>query len=1002
MCTTKNLIIVNLLCFVFSFTSQANIKQPPLPDFVAGLNKTELLLNGTWQFDPNPQKWMEKSGYKPTKGWSSIYVPAECAMQAFAIEHDKPVLYKKLVTIPSDFSKKKVILRFDGVYSYARLFVNGNFIREHHGGFTRWESDITNYIKPGKSNEIKLEVTDRKDDISYASGYAHHPIGGILRDVLIYALPQNHIDNFQVETILDSTFTNATLNLSLALQHTKAMQIKFTLLDPQGKEVVLSNPLLQIPAGTDALTHQLAVARPQKWDAEHPNLYTLRTSCFENGKETYSFSRQIGFRDIKIKGNQLFVNGQPVKLRGACRHDMHPTLGRTTTAEYDSLDASLFKKSNMNFVRTSHYPPTERFLKQCDRMGLYVECETAICFIDTHRQKNYSPGKTQDDASFTDRYLSQLQEMVTSLRNHSSILFWSIGNECVYGSNFQKSYDWIKVADTTRPAIFSYPGTVPADKKAYDIISMHYPGVDGNMDQFSTKVQNFQTEAYPAIFDEWAHVPCYTYSTLQDDPNIREFWGISLDKMWSKLFESRGGLGGAIWGFIDETFMLPSPKSGTAWWKEFSKTAKPDAYAGKCVGYGEWGIIDVWRREKPEFWSTKKAYSPVRLTETNFPTFTPGEKLIVPVNNRFDHTNLNELIISYTYKGEKGIITAPDLAPRKKGVLAVPANTWKKGEQILVEFFTRKKELIDAYTLTLGTTEQVPELTEGKGIQLEETAKQVIVKGTNFRIPFQKQTGLIKNATSRGEVVIADGPFLNFDLNFNHKTGAEVREKARNYISKDTDWEMKEFSYTKKGNQVNLLLSGNYQGIAVEFSIQVHASGEMVINYETQNEPNGWLREAGVKFYLPSAINQLDWNRKPYWNNYPKGHFGAASGPAPLYNNNLVKYGEKPGQGWELDTHNYYYFADAGANCKQPLTQIAKGMKENIYTYTLSTGNEKGKVQIVSPTAELACRLNKLPNEQLILYVNNRWDYPEIAWGNYCKALDVTPCFGKVTVRFGN
>ncbi|MCE5227239.1 MAG: beta-galactosidase, partial [Porphyromonadaceae bacterium] len=387
---TKRLIILQcLLCFAISFASKAASKQPPLPGAVAGVHNYRLLLNGTWQFDPQPQKSMEKSSYKPKGGWSTIVVPGECAMQGFAIEHDKPVLYRKSFSIPADFAGKQVILRFDGVYSYARLFVNGTFIREHHGGFTRWESDVTTYLKPGKNNEIKLEVTDRKDDISYASGYAHHPIGGILRDVLIYALPKNHIDNFRVETVLDKNYTHASLNVALSLQHTKAMQVKFTLLDPKGKAISLSNSSVEIPFGTDTLTHRMRVSNPEKWDAEHPNLYTLRTSCVENGKEIYSFTRQIGFRDIIIKENQLFVNGQPVKLRGACRHDMHPTLGRTTTAEYDSLDAVLFKKSNMNFVRTSHYPPTERFLEYCDKMGLYVECETAICFVDTHRQKNY-------------------------------------------------------------------------------------------------------------------------------------------------------------------------------------------------------------------------------------------------------------------------------------------------------------------------------------------------------------------------------------------------------------------------------------------------------------------------------------------------------------------------------------------------------------------------------------------------------------------------------------
>lgn len=997
--TQKGIILSSLLCLVVCLASKAEISQSPLPGFVEGVHTQQLLLNGTWQFDYQPQKDSENTNYTPKGGWSAIQVPGECAMQGYAIQHDTPFLYRKLCTIPADFAGKKIVLRFDGVYSQARLFVNGSFVREHHGGFTRWESDITSYVKPGKSNEIKLEVTDRKDDISYASGYAHHPIGGILRDVLMYVLPPDHIELFQAETVLDKEYINASLDISLSLKHKKAMQIKFSLLDPRGKVVSVSNSDVQIPAGTDTLTHRMKIVRPDKWDAEHPYLYTLRTTCIENGKETYSFSRQIGFREIRIKGNQMFVNGLPVKLRGACRHDIHPTLGRTTTAAYDSLDVVLFKKSNMNFVRTSHYPPTERFLDYCDKMGLYVECETALCFVDTHRQKNYAPANSQNDSAFTNRYLFQLQEMVTSLRNHPSILFWSIGNESVYGTNFQLSYDWMKATDPTRPVIFSYPGTVPAEKKAYDIVSMHYPGVDGTMNQNGVQVQNFQLANYPTIFDEWAHVPCYTYSTLQDDPNIREFWGISLDKMWSNLFESPGGLGGAIWGYIDETFMLPTPSVGTPWWIEFSKTAKPAAYAGNCVGYGEWGIVDVWRREKPEFWSTKKAYSPIRITQTNFPTFTAGKQLIVPVYNRFDHTDLREVTISYTYKGKKGSVSSPQLAPHKKGTLLIPANGWKNGDEVLVEFFTNKKDLIDAYTLSLGTTERVTKRTNGKPIVVEETSDRILIQGDNFTIPFMKESGLIHNATSKGEIMIANGPFLNLDMNFNQKTGAEVREKGSNYIAKEADWKMSSLSYERVGNQVNVLLSGTYQNISVSYRIQIHASGEMVIHYETQHEPNGWLRESGIKFQLPSSVTRLNWDRKSYWSYYPKGHPGASNGNVPLYNNNVVKYGEEPLQEWCNDTHNYYYFSDAGSDCTKPLTQVAKGMKENIYSYSLSNEHSKGKLQVFSPSGELACRLNKLKDDQLILTINNRWDYPEIAWGDYFKAIDASPCNGEITIR---
>lgn len=409
-----------------------------IPCEVEGVGSPSISLNGDWQFR-----------YEPKGKWNTVKVPGELAMQGYAIEHDKPYLYRKSFTLPADYKGKRVILRFDGVYSYARLLVNGKEVREHHGGFTRWETDVTPFVRSGKKNEIELEVTDRIDDISYASGYAHHPIGGILRDVMVFALPQTCLFDFAAETHLDTLYRDAVLKVSYMGKASNDAEVVYSLTDPSGRDVPLTESIFKLNENENS--NELSVRNPLKWDAEHPNLYTLTVALREGGKEISRFHKQIGFRDVKIVKDRMLVNGLPVKLRGACRHDIHPTLGRTTTAELDSLDAIRFKQSNMNFVRTSHYPPSERFLQYCDRFGIYVESETAVCFVDTYRQKNYAPGKTQDSAEFAPRYLSQCREMVKAFRSHPSILFWSIGNESVYGKNFQACWDWVKATDTTRP-----------------------------------------------------------------------------------------------------------------------------------------------------------------------------------------------------------------------------------------------------------------------------------------------------------------------------------------------------------------------------------------------------------------------------------------------------------------------------------------------------------------------------------------------------------------------
>lgn len=481
-----------------------------LPSHLKGVRQPVLSLSGTWSFK-----------YSPKSRWTTIQVPGEAAMQGFAIEHDKPFFYKKTFTIPADYEGKQIILRFDGVYSHAKLSVNGKFVREHHGGFTRWETDITSLVHAGKKNEIQLEVEDRLDDISYASGYAHHPIGGILRDVTLFALPESHLYDVSIETHLDSLYKDAELRFACEHIGKEGAEAKFELKDKEGRDVKLPQNCFKLTNGKN--TFSLPVENPLKWDAEHPNLYTLEVAVYKNSNEVSRFNRRIGFREVEIVKNRMLVNGRQVKLRGACRHDIHPTLGRTTTADLDSLDVILFKQSNMNFVRTSHYPPSERFLEFCNRYGIYVESETAVCFVNTFRQKNYAPGNTQSDTAYTNRYLGQLQEMVKTFRSHPSVLFWSIGNESDYGTNFQLCWNWVKATDTTRPAVFSFPGSAVEKKaKIFDILSMHYQNVYGNLKQRGMSTSNFQGHGIPALFDEWAHPACYTYTMILTFVNFGE------------------------------------------------------------------------------------------------------------------------------------------------------------------------------------------------------------------------------------------------------------------------------------------------------------------------------------------------------------------------------------------------------------------------------------------------------------------------------------------------
>ncbi len=942
--------------------------------WVEGVEKPVISLNGTWKLSMAPPEkfWENEVDFS---SWSDILVPGECQMQGFAIKHDQPYAYKKKFTVPLDYNGKQVLLHFFGVYSYARVWVNGRFVREHYGGFTKWSCDITDWVVPGESAILTVEMVDRTDDVSYASGYAKHQIGGILRDVELAALPRQNFKQFHFETHLDEHYQHAELKVFYELTQRIPSSIKLELLDAEGASVG------DVEKNIDEKVGQLVVPvkNPLKWDAEHPNLYTLQTTLFENGKAILQTESKVGFRELKVEGNKLLVNGKPVKLRGACRHDIHPTLGRTTTPEYDLKDVLLAKESNMNFIRTSHYPPTEAFLDYCDEHGIYVEDETAVCFVGSHRTLAYqATGASADDPAFREQYLFQLEEMVQNHRNHPSIIIWSIGNESTFGSNFAESFKWVKTNDPTRPVIFSYPGNVPQGIKAYDILSMHYPAWNGDLEQYGIETKGFEYESMPVLFDEWAHVACYNNFELKEDPNARNFWGQSLDKMWTLLFEADGGLGGAIWCMLDETFMLPDDLEGfNEWWGILDKDIIPSRFEGPTVGYGEWGIVDTWRRKKPEFWLTKKAYSPTKIHIKQIHDFQPNEALSIPIFNRFDHTNFSELRIVWKYGNNSGVLQNVALGPHEKGNLVLPPNEWNSDEPLNIRFYQNDTFLIDEYNLQLGEkTIDLPVCKKGD-LKINETPNQIVLSGKSFEVEINKKTGLLENLKVDGELLVETGPFINLKY-----PGKEVQFSTIEMDDYAQNWTLKDFSFETIDGIATLHTSGLYDKIAARFSIQIDDNGVFMINYEIEDAPNGKkIQEEGIKFLTGDAFEKLSWERNAYFSAYPKNHLGSPYGEVDVHQKPPMAYRQEPQHDWELDTKGFYYL---GLEPKFSYNNIVRSMKENIYSYSLKTG--ANSVLAIVAAGTQACRFDKV-NDRPVIIINNQWDYNSLQWGNYMKNI---------------
>lgn len=935
---------------------------------VAGVKEPVISLNGVWKFTttPPPEFWLNEIS---PDGWPAIEVPGECLMQGFEIRHDVGYPFKRKIDIPADFAGRRVLLRFDGVYSYARVWVNGRFVRDHYGGFTAWECDITDIVSPGAPAWLTVEITDRLDDISYGSGYAHHLIGGILRDVWLVALPPDHISHVHVETDWDTDYRDATLRIAAGASFRAAGpgrgRLLFSLFDRDGQRVQLAPSTMDLTDSRPAGEILCRVKAPLPWDAEHPNLYSLVTRL-KVGRKTVEESRQrIGFRKVEVAGNKLLVNGRPVKLRGACRHDVHPLLGRRTTRDLDRRDVLLAREANINFIRTSHYPPSRAFLEYCDEYGIYVEEETAVCFVGTHRllPEYQKVSFTQDDPAFTDRYLGQLREMVARDRNHPSVIIWSIGNENLYGANFQKEYDWVKAADPTRPVMFSYPGKVPAGARATDILSLHYPTYAGDLEQYGVRAKGFSCGDAPVIFDEWAHVPCYDATTLLLDPNVRNFWGEGLKKFWDAAFEG-DAVGGAIWGMIDDVFELPRA----------------------AVGYGEWGIIDGWRRRKPEFWHTKKAYSPVRVLATSLEAPASRQPLAIPVANRFDHTRLDELTLRWTWLGKSGTTALPGVPPHGRGEIRLPAEGWRAGDTILLQFFCGRR-FIDEELVSLGAGPEPKVESSNRNKEdliVEKTAGGWLVTGGARAYRISRRSGLIDGVIDGGASLITGGPHL-------YLRTLEAQEAWNQYRFSEVDpksWALGKVELEMTGGGVEVRTSGRAGRIAVRLHSIIGADGSLTFDFDLDGYPEGRPMGLGLSFDLGKAV-WLEWRRNGLWSSYPDGHIGRLAGSVPLGPGAPEFYREEPRGGWPTDAWDFFLQgAQPPPENSGLLSNDSRSLKENILRLTVGFEDGPGRLSVLAD-GDQAARLEALPGGGLRLLILTAWDYPDIDWGNFSRPFTI-------------
>ena len=896
-----------------------------------------VLLNDTWKFNPSPVSafWQkEKFGI----GWSDIDVPGEWIMQGFEVAAEKAAGYTRKFDLPKNWKDNRIKLRFDAVFSVAEVYVNGRKAGRHEGGFTPFEIDITDKVNFGSENTLSLEVTSESlsDRLASASKYAVHALGGISRKVSLFAVPRVNINSYHITTEFDEAFDNATMNVAIKInnQGSKNIQgakMKFSLLQWPGRELVnLKGDLFRVPdiaAGKmlrDSV--EIKVDSPEKWDSEHPNLYILQCEIIKDSKIIQRVERRFGFREVEVRGNQLYVNNRPVKLRASNRHECHPLRGRSLTMEQWRTDVLLFREANCNLLRTSHYPPADELIDMCDELGMFVELESAICWV---RKLNANVVNTA-----TELICRQMLEGVEVNKSHPSIIIWSLGNESGWNVWFQNSYEIAMKYDSSRP--FSFHDQ-HGDNRT-DIMNDHYAGPNGP--------KRFANSPKPVWFGEYVHLNAYNRYELWTDPGVRNAWGRGFKAMWESMYATESILGGAIWAGIDDTFFLPS---------------------GHTVGYGTWGPIDGWRRKKPEFWHVKKVYSPVRINARYLNMPADLKTIKIPVENRFNFTNLKELVISWRI-GDKSGKAVADIGPRSAGQIVIhPGVPSLKGGIIELQFKSPLGFIVDKYALPIGKPAPVLKAQRKESseqIAVKENVDEIQLTADTLVLKFSKKTGMISDLKKGDMQVVNAGPELMV-LALN-KAGDTQMTKAMKAVTADTSVrsgrKIESVSAVENGSAVSISVKESYDIAKGGYKLTLKSNGEMAIDYEYEMTADINPRQYGMVMTLPGSYNKLSWKRRGLWSVYPQDHIARLKGEAKVFVGSelsgIAGPSAKPDYQWRHDTN------ELG-------TADFRSTKENIFTAALSGHASVGFVVNSDGTQHLRCWAEGDAIRMLVAEYNN-------------------------------
>ena len=516
-------------------------------------------LNGTWKFKyvagtyngPGSSEFYASNF--DDSSWGSIRVPLSWEMANFGkpvytntgypfentppaatvgytdygvTDHNATGFYRRTINIPATWKDKRVFIHFDGVYSAAVVWVNGKYVGYSQSSNTDAEFDITGFVTTG-DNQLSVRVY-RWCDGSYLEGQDMWHLSGIHRDVYLVATPKVFVSDHYITSSLNNEATSGSMSVKLTVDNrntvstTKTLQV--SLLDADDNQIATGTQTYSGTSTAEKTVTLSGLSHLRPWSAEDPYLYTVVVSQKdENGAEEMAFSTKYGFRNITKSGNLININGKRVYFKGVNTQDTHPEYGRAIDMETMMKDLTMMKKANVNTVRTSHYPRQPKMYAMMDALGFYVMDEADVeCHGNQSLSSNSSWITAMDDRT---------KRMVLRDRNHPSVIFWSLGNECGGGSNFSTTYNTCKNLDSR---FVHYEGNMSYS----DLGSSMYPPVS----DVSSRRSGYSGKPY--FICEYAH------AMGQAVGNLKEYW--------DQIEGSTGIVGACIWDWVDQSVYDPA------------------------------------------------------------------------------------------------------------------------------------------------------------------------------------------------------------------------------------------------------------------------------------------------------------------------------------------------------------------------------------------------------------------------------------------------------------